>query len=112
IVLGDDMRVHTANRAFYATFQVSRQETQRVPLYDLGNRQWDHARLRAALHDVVTTGRRFADLEITHEFPVIGRRTMLLSGRLLPRQDKHGRLILLGIEDISDRKAADELLRA
>lgn len=41
VVLDAGLRVQTANRAFYAMFRVSRDETQGVPLYALKNHDWD-----------------------------------------------------------------------
>src|SRR4030095_15746453 len=41
IVLGADLRVDTANDAFYKTFKVTPDATEGRLIYDLGNHQWD-----------------------------------------------------------------------
>ena len=81
VVLDGDLRVITASRSFYLTFQVDRQETQGQLLYELGDGQWDIPKLKMLLekrspHQGVMEG-----YEVDREFPGIGRRTMLLSAR-------------------------------
>ena len=39
-----------------------------------------------------------------HEFPRIGRKRMLLNARRIVREDRQTQLILLAIEDITNRK--------
>jgi hypothetical protein len=39
--LDADLRVKTANRSFYDSFQVSKEETENRLVYDLGDGQWD-----------------------------------------------------------------------
>ena len=46
LVLNGDLRVQSANAAFYDQFQVRRQETVGRLVYELGNGQWDIAGLR------------------------------------------------------------------
>jgi len=52
-VLDADLRVVSANRSFYTTFQVAETETERRSLFDLGNRQWDIPRLRTLLEEIL-----------------------------------------------------------
>ena len=73
VVLDADLRVQTANRAFYAMFQVSRDETQGVPLYDLGNHDWNTPRLWTLLKETISDDSGFQTLEVEHDFP--GART-------------------------------------
>src|SRR5271156_737176 len=41
LMLDTTLRVHSANRAFYQTFQVSLEDTENRLIYELGNGQWD-----------------------------------------------------------------------
>src|SRR5690348_13589391 len=77
------LRVRSANRAFYQTFQVSSQETENRLIYELGNGQWDIPDLRRLLEDIVPESSVFDDFELEHTFPAIGRRVMLLNARKL-----------------------------
>src|SRR5262249_36877238 len=83
-------------------FQVSRQQTEGVLIYDLGNRQWDIATLRTLLENILPDKAVMNDFLVEHEFPTIGRKAMLLNARKLQGNDEQ--LILLAIEDITDRR--------
>jgi PAS domain S-box-containing protein len=107
VVLDGDLRVQTANRAFYAMFHVSREETQGVPLYDLGNQKWDTPWLWTLLKETIADNSQFQTLEVEHDFPAIGRRTVLLDARRLSREGNAGHMILLAFEDITERKQAE-----
>ncbi|MEX0611762.1 MAG: hypothetical protein WD229_06550, partial [Pirellulales bacterium] len=41
VVLDSALRVKTANRSFYDSFHVLKEETENRLVYDLGNGQWD-----------------------------------------------------------------------
>src|SRR6188508_104719 len=79
LMLDTTLRVRSANRAFYQTFQVSSEETENHLIYELGNGQWDIPALRTLLEDIVPKNSVFSDFELEHTFPVIGRRVMLLN---------------------------------
>ncbi len=97
IVLGWDLRVHSANQTFYETFSVTPDETIGRKLFDLGNGQWDIPSLRQALEDILPKQNSFDDFEVEHDFQTIGPRSMLLNGRRLD----HTNLILLAIRDMT-----------
>ena len=101
LVMDAELRVITANPAFYQKFQVSHQETEKHPIFELGNGQWNIPRLRELLEQVLPEKKAVENFEVTHEFPSIGRKTMLLNARQL-HQDKTGtQKVLLAIEDVS-----------
>ena len=101
------LRVRSANRAFYQTFQVSLEETENRLIYELGNGQWDIPDLRTLLEDIVPKSSVFNDFELEHDFPVIGRRVMLLNARKL-QAGHHGELLVLAMEDVTERRRAEE----
>src|ERR1700685_2141947 len=109
LILDATLRVRSANRAFYQTFQVSSEETENRLIYELGNGQWDIPDLRTLLEDVVPKSSVFNDFELEHTFPVIGRRVMLLNARKL-QAGHHGELLVLAMEDVTARKQAEEAL--
>jgi two-component system CheB/CheR fusion protein len=112
LVLDGKLRVTTASGAFYRTFGVSPERTLQQFIYDLGDGQWNIPRLRVLLEEVIPQHKAFRDFEVTHTFPVIGRRVMLLNARRLigGNNTEH---ILLAIEDITERKRIlDELVRS
>ncbi len=110
LTLDTTLRVQSANRAFYQTFKVSPEETENRLIYELGNGQWDIPKLRTLLEDIVPKSSVFNDFELEYDFPVIGRRVMLLNARKL-RAGHHGELLVLAMEDVTERKRAAELQR-
>src|SRR5688572_4677305 len=109
LILDTTLRVRSANRAFYQTFHVSPGETEGHLIYELGNGQWDIPDLRTLLEDIVPKSSVFDDFELDHTFPAIGRRVMLLNARKL-QAGHHGELLVLAMEDVTERKRAEEAL--
>ncbi len=110
VVLDGDLRVVSANRSFYQTFQASPEETEGHLIYELGNHQWDIPRLRVLLEEMLPKDTQVQDFEMDHEFPTIGRRAMLLNAHCISRNDEGTPLILLALEDITERQKAEEVL--
>jgi len=104
IVLNQDLKVVTANNAFFQTFDVSPDETEGVLIYELGNRQWDIPGLRELFEDVLPQNTIFHDFEVEHDFETIGRKIMHLNARRIHGGDGQTRLILLAIEDVTERE--------
>jgi len=111
MVLDVDLRVISANRSFYRTFEVAPAETVGQFIYDLGNRQWNIPRLRELLEDILPKNTTFDDYEVEHDFATIGRKTMLLNARRIYQKVNKTQMILVAIEDITKRKQAEEKLR-
>lgn len=105
LVLDAALRVRSANTAFYQTFRVSSKETENRLIYELGNGQWDIPALRTLLEDIVPRSSLFNDFVLEHDFPDIGRRIMLLNARRL-----HAELVLLAMEDVTERRRSQHLL--
>ena len=112
LVLTPDLKVITANHSFYATFEVTPEETEGRFVYSLGNRAWDIPSLRELLEKIIPQNTHFNDFEVVHEFPIIGRRTILLNARRIYREGQGTDRILLALEDITGRKQMEEALRS
>jgi two-component system CheB/CheR fusion protein len=106
LVLDADLRVRSANRAFYALFQVEQEMTENKRVYELGNGQWDIPALRTLLEEVLAENKEVEDFRVDHLFEALGRRTMLVNARKLSRDGRRD-LILLAIEDITVRSQAE-----
>jgi len=109
VVLDSDLRIQRATAAFYEAFLVSHEETEGRYLYDLGNGQWNQNRLRELIGAALFKNEPFQDFEVEHDFPHIGRRTMRLNGRRIPRRDPQPRTMLLAIEDVTERREIAEI---
>ncbi|MDL5502687.1 MAG: histidine kinase dimerization/phospho-acceptor domain-containing protein, partial [Candidatus Methanoperedens sp.] len=113
LVLDTEMRVKIANQTFYKTFKVTPEETEGKLICDIGNRQWDIPRLRVLLGEIISKNTQFYDFEVDREFPNIGHKTMMLNARLLYQETPGTYLILLAIEDITEKKRLEsQLLRS
>ena len=108
IVLDKDLRVVTASRSFYEVFNVKAKDTVGQLIYDLGNKQWNIPGLRKLLETILPQQATFDDYEVEHDFPGIGKRTMLLNARRIPNPPEKLKVILLAIEDITKRKTMEE----
>ncbi|HEX4966197.1 MAG TPA: chemotaxis protein CheB [Thermoanaerobaculia bacterium] len=108
LVLGEELRVERANRTFYETFRVRREETEGRFLNELGNRQWDLSALRGALQSILADDHEVRDFEVEHEFPQIGRRTMVLNARRVRREGHGAEKILVAIEDRTELKRVED----
>ena len=104
LVLDSDLRVLSANRSFYDTFKVTPKETIGNLIYNLGNRQWDIPRLRTLLEDILPKNNKFDNYEVEHVFSNIGHKIMLLNARRIIQKEIGSQMILLAIEDITERR--------
>lgn len=104
IALDQDLRVVSASRSFYDVFKVKPEETVGQLIYDLGNKQWNIPKLRELLETILPQKTTFDNYEVEHDFSTIGRRIMLLNARQIKRVLGKERIILLAIEDITERR--------
>ncbi|RUT02534.1 hypothetical protein DSM106972_060120 [Dulcicalothrix desertica PCC 7102] len=106
VVLDTSLKVITANRAFYETFEVTTTQVEGRPLFELGNGQWNIPDLRELLEQIVPSNNQlseFQNLVVEHEFEQIGRKTMMLNARRMS-QPNHQDMILLAIDDITQQE--------
>ena len=105
LVLDKELRVVAASRSFYLTFKIDRQDVQGRPVYALGDGQWNIPELRLLLEKIVPQHAVMEDYEVQLDFSGLGRRTMLLNARQVFYEGNARTLILLAIEDVTDRRA-------
>jgi PAS domain S-box-containing protein len=108
LVLDSDLRVLSANRSFYSSFKVTPVETIGNLVYDLGNRQWDIPVLRTLLEEILPENNKFDDYEVEHIFSGVGHKIMLLNARRIVRKENKSPMILLAIEDITERRQMEQ----
>ena len=110
LVLDADFRVTHTNRAFFHMFHVAPEDTIGEVLFELGDGQWDIPPLRDLLRERLPADRELFDVDVDHVFPRIGRRTMLLNARLVAHGPDAPRVILLAIEDVTERRLTERRL--
>ncbi len=107
IVLDPQLRIKTANRAFFQTFRTSPEESFKRSLFEVGGGQFDFPALHHLFDRMASSTSGMEDVEIERDFKRIGPRTMLLNARRIEADDETG-LTLLALEDITERKSAAE----
>ncbi|MFZ1036448.1 MAG: PAS domain S-box protein, partial [Smithella sp.] len=97
----------TASRSFYEFFKANPNQTKGQLFYDLGNRQWNIPKLRELLETILPQKTTFDNYKVEHDFADIGKRVMLLNARQIQKASGKERIILLAIEDITERKLVE-----
>jgi two-component system CheB/CheR fusion protein len=110
IVLDAHLRVVSTNQSFFKTFRVEPEQTLGKLIYEIGNHQWNIPRLRNLLEDLIPQNTSFDDFEVEHDFETIGHKIMLLNARQLDTEWDEPQMILLAIEDITERRQAEKAL--
>lgn len=110
LVLDSTLHVRTASRAFCSAFGVAHEETEGQFIYNLGNGQWNVPALRLLLEGVLNDGQDFRDFKVIHDFPQLGPRVMLINARKLWTEEDDSALVLMAIEDVTERKRIHEEL--
>lgn len=106
LMLDAELRVESANRAFYILFQVAEEETRNRRIYELGNGQWDIPALRQLFEDILPHDAAIDDFVIEHNFENIGRRIMVVNARKLQRPDRAD-MILVAFDDVTVRTGVE-----
>ncbi|MFI5454351.1 MAG: PAS domain-containing protein [Isosphaerales bacterium] len=112
MVLDSDLRVRTVSRSFYETFEVTPAATENQFFFDLFNGQWNKPELRRLLEEILPRDSFFTDFEMEHDSEPGGKKTILLNARRLIQETDRSLSILLAIEDITERRRAEEAMRA
>lgn len=112
IVLDNRLRIVSANRSFYETFQTAPEKIEGRFIHELADQVWNIPEFLALLERILMHSNQQAGLEIDHEFPGLGRRVMLLNARWVYEERGETDRILLAMSDITERKRAEEALAA
>jgi two-component system CheB/CheR fusion protein len=111
LILDDELRVKTANNAFYRVFKLAPATVLGQRISELGGGEWDIPALNELLREVREDGRPFDGYEVTHDFRELGRRTLRINGRRIVEPARHSRDVLLALSDVTDRHLAEARLR-
>ena len=115
LILDKEYRVMAANESFYRTFRVEPKDTEHQVIYKLGNGQWDIPDLRKLLEDILPKNSFFKGFEVSHDFPFIGRKVMILNARQIHFQEDTTSelmppIIMLAMEDVTEMMVVAETL--
>lgn len=111
LVLGTDLRIKTANTAYYSLFKTNADRTEGYSFFDVGNGTWDIPELKKRIVDVAIKGKSFDNCEVTKTFPTIGEKTFLFNAIRMQQEDNKKNKVLLVIQDITRFRIAERELR-
>ncbi|MDO8514440.1 MAG: PAS domain-containing protein [bacterium] len=111
LILDENLRVLSANKTFYRFFRVTKKATEHTLVYKLGDGQWNIPALRKLLGKILPKSTFFANYEVDHDFPRIGRKIICLNARRIYAPKAKRPIVLLAMEDITRRKETEENLR-
>ena len=106
LILNANLRMIEANTPFYETFHVSKKQINNKLIYDIGNGQWNIPKFKELLEKILPKKGSIDNFEVTHNFPEIGVKTMILNAMQLDKSHH----ILLAIEDITLKKVIEKKL--
>jgi PAS domain S-box-containing protein len=107
VVLDSRLVVKKINTAFSRLFGIDSKDAENRHIYELGDRDWDKPMLREMLERIIPDDTEIRDYEISTQFKAVGEKTLLLNAR---RLDRPTPMIVLAINDITERKKDDEVL--
>jgi len=111
LVLDGELNVLSANKTFYAVFQVGKGDTEHKKIYALGNGQWNIPKLKILLEDILPKNTFFEDFKVEHDFPHIGKKVMMLNARKVFTKEEKNPIILLAMEDLTRQIQLEDQLK-
>jgi hypothetical protein len=111
LILDKDLRVISANDAFFRLFLVAEEDTEGKLVYDLGNGQWNAPQLKKLLEDILPNSTFFKDYEVEREFPSIGKKVMMVNARMMFGKGDVKPFIIMAMEDVTKQKLLEEKLK-
>ncbi|HEY3592986.1 MAG TPA: ATP-binding protein, partial [Polyangiaceae bacterium] len=111
LVLDAKLRVVSANEAFYEAFRATPSDTEWRPFAELGSRQWSNPSLLELLYEAIARDKAFTGFLVEQEFAGLGRRRILVNGKRLVRRGHEPPLVLVALEDVTERDRMEMQLR-
>ncbi|MFZ6034335.1 MAG: PAS domain S-box protein [Melioribacter sp.] len=111
VILDKNFRIIRANKAFYSKFDTKPENVEGKIFFDIENKSWNIPELKRLLKKILPQNTSFNDFVVEHNFTRIGKKTMLLNARRIYRDGNKTEMILLAIEDITNRKESEEKIK-
>ena len=111
VVLDQDLRIKNINRAFASKYAITKELAKTKPVYEICNGLFENAMMRSLLEKVLPENQQLDDYEITLNKNSKTECTLLLNARQVTNDHSNEKLILLAIEDITERKRTERSLK-
>ena len=106
LVLDSDLKILVASSSFHRSFQIDPEPGQ--PLFALDGGAWDIPALHTLLEQSLADRPVVEGFPVEQTFPRIGARIFLLHARKVRGTEAGHALILLGFEDVTERRAVEQ----
>ncbi len=110
LVLDGELRVRAANPPFYRTFRREPSEVEGRSLFELPEWREHESEVREPLEDLETEEAR-RDWQLELDIEGLGRKTILANARRIRLPGEAKPLLLLALEDVTERNRLEEKLR-
>ena len=107
LVLDHHLVILIASSSFYSSFELNSQDVANRKLFTLDGGAWDIPNLHTLLEQSLADQPVVAGFMVAQEFPRIGPRAFLLHARKVSGAGRSQSLILLGFEDVTERRAIE-----
>ncbi|MBF4505132.1 PAS domain-containing protein [Flavobacterium sp. JLP] len=111
VVLDTDLRIKNINRAFSKKYNIAKEEATGKLIYEIQNHLFDNISMREMLEKVLKEKTQLDDYQIAVNLLPYGESIMLLNVRQVTNEASKKQLILLAIEDITERRIAENKLK-
>lgn len=104
LILDKNLIIQSVNNSFVKKFKISRKALLGKPLIFTNGNNPQASKFIAQLKKLSRSNTSFEELELTYAFDKIGERTMLINAKQIAYDNKQSDIILLSIEDITQRR--------
>ncbi len=104
VVMNKDLIIKSINTSFCKKFNITEDDAIGKLIYEIQNNLFENAQLRSLLEKILPKNTELNDYEICINLPHMGECTLLLNGRHIINKKNKEQLILLAMEDITERK--------
>jgi PAS domain S-box-containing protein len=104
VIIDKSLRVKSANNAFFKLFKYHKNEVYGKSIFEFNINNIEVPYVKQLLKDVLVKNIPLREQEFTHKFERVGEKTLLIGARRIVLDEYNTKLILLSIEDISERK--------
>ena len=111
VVLDTNLRIKNINRAFSKKYNITKEEAAEKLIYEIQNHLFDNIPMRAMLEKVLPEKTQLDDYQISVNLLPYGESVMLLNARQVTNETSKEQLILLAIEDITERRIIEKRLQ-
>ncbi|MEO7978248.1 CheR family methyltransferase [Flavobacterium sp.] len=111
VVLDTNLRIKNINRAFSKKYNIAKDEAAGKLIYEIQNHLFDNIPMRAMLEKVLPEKTQLDDYQISVNLMPYGESIMLLNARQVTNETSKEQLILLAIEDITERRIIEKRLQ-